>query len=77
MSKKVVNHSDSMQFVSGIKAFRAKEVRDVSDDTATMLLANPNFSLYDSGTNLDKVDEDAKTFTVAKKPSNKKLPSNK
>jgi len=77
MSKKVVNHSNSMQCVSGQKAFKANEVRDVSDDTAEMLLANPNFSLYDSGTNLDKVDEDAKTFTGAKKPSNKKLPSNK
>lgn len=74
MSKKVVNHSNSMQCVSGQKAFKANEVRDVSDDTAEMLLANPNFSLYDSGTNLDKVDEDAKTFTGAKKPSNKKTP---
>lgn len=61
-----------MQCVSGLKAFKAQEVRDVSDDTATLLLANPNFTLLDSGKNLDMVDQDAKTFTTKKSKTSKK-----
>lgn len=66
MSKKIVNKSESTQFVSGMKAFAAKEVRDVSDDTATILLANPNFALFDSGTNLEAAGEETQTFGVKK-----------
>ena len=72
MSKKIVNNSSNTQFVSGMKAFAAQEVRDVSDDTATLLLANPNFTLLDSGKNLDMVDQDAKTFTTKKSKTSKK-----
>lgn len=59
-----------MQFISWIQAFKAGEVRDVNDDVATMLLANPNFSLYDSGKNLDIADET--TTFVASSTSKKK-----
>ena len=55
-----------MQCVSGLKAFKAQEVRDVSDDTATLLLANPNFALFDSGTNLEAAGEETQTFGVKK-----------
>jgi len=71
MSKKIVNNSESVQFVSGMKAFAAKEVRDVSDDTATTLLANPNFALFDSGTNLEAAGEETQTFWAKKQRARK------
>lgn len=72
--KQIENKSNSIQCISWMKAFEPKEIRQVSDHEAEILLWNHNFAIVWDGMILEKGVEETKDVKIfdEKKTSKKK-----